>query len=258
MRKLMGYEGTNGVRTFQSAEHSIGGQGFPRRGAYGPHSVRCLRKIRFAGNTPLRDKGVFEKISIVKFLISILSVVSVAALAADPVRLCAPSPEHADLEASAEAAAPGWFPTARTVAVTLSLDGAQGGGAEVALGRGQGGGLGLEGTTVILGWRDGEGWYVRGDRLRKKFAAQPGGPAPAGLRSLTACVRLDPGGAPSGITRLTADGAAVSFPGLDGATLLKWLDPGGWDTVKVTARGGAGAVSAEVRLYADGTLMILR
>ncbi|MCL2103483.1 MAG: hypothetical protein FWH21_00275 [Kiritimatiellaeota bacterium] len=193
-----------------------------------------------------------------KFLISILSVVSVTALAADPVRLYAPSPEHADLEASAEAAAPGWFPTARTVAVTLSLDGAQGGGAEVALGRGQGGGLGLEGTTVILGWRDGEGWYVRGDRLRKKFAAQPGGPAPAGLRSLTACVRLDPGGEPSGIMRLTADGAAVSFPGLDGATLLKWLDPGGWDTVKVTARGGAGAVSAEVRLYADGTLMILR
>jgi hypothetical protein len=39
---------------------------------------------------------------------------------------------------------------------------------------------------------------------------------------------------------------------------LRWLDPRGFDAVRVFSRGGAADVSGTVKIYADGSALILR
>ena len=179
--------------------------------------------------------------------------------AAVSARVDAPQAAHADGVATASAEMPEWFPTARTMRLTLSSGAPQDSHVQIALGRkGPGGALGLSDTGVILGC-DHEGrWFARcgGDRLRQRYATQAAGPAPGGVRSLAVRVRLDEQGAPVSVMSLSADGSAVAFEGLDEAALLKLLDPRNWDTLKLASRG-AGA-SAEIRFVADGTVMILR
>jgi len=178
--------------------------------------------------------------------------------AASPVCVGAPAPEYADSEASAEAATPGLSPAARMLDITLSLDtAAPASGAELRLGNAHGGRLSLSGTATVLAFENGE-WLIRGDRHRRQFTAPAANPLSAGPRTLAARVRLDAGGAPVRVERLTADGRPLSFGGMDGDMLLAWLDPRRFDAFKVVSRGGAGGVSASVNFYADGTLMILR
>jgi len=173
------------------------------------------------------------------------------------VRVDAPLAAHDDLEASsAVALAPGVFPAARTLRVELSLDNSvTGSGAELHLGKAQGGRLPLAGTVTTIGLEDGT-WFIRGDRHRQHFTAA--NPVTAGVRTLAVRMRLDAGGAPMKIDRLDADGKPLTFEGLDGAALLSWLDPGRWDAFKVLSRGGANGVRATVKVYAEGTLFILR
>jgi len=177
------------------------------------------------------------------------------AAASTSVRIDAPTAAHDDGEASAMALMPKIFPTARTLHICLSLDDSAGGGAELRLGKAQGGRLSLAGTATSIGFEDGA-WFIRGDRHRKTFTAA--NPATAGLRTLAVRLRLDADGAPVKIERLEADGKPLAFEGLGGDALKAWLDPRRLDAFKAVSRGGAGGVSATVKVHADGSVFILR
>jgi len=160
-------------------------------------------------------------------------------------------------ETVAKAGMPELFPTARTMEIKLSLDASPSNGAEVTLGGAWQGALPEPGKIAfVLGWDRGE-WYIRGDRLRKRFTGTAVNPSSLGPRVLTARVRLDPDGMPVSVS-FNSGGQPVLFAGLEADALLPWLDPRGWESVRVTARGGASNVSAEVRYVADGSVFILR
>jgi hypothetical protein len=160
-------------------------------------------------------------------------------------------------EAHAEAGMPKFFPTARTLKVTLSLDASPSNAAAVTLGKTWQGSLPEpDKVAVILGYDRGE-WHIRGDRLRKRFTDTAVNPSSAGPRALVARVRLGPDGSPVSVA-FSSGGLPVVFAGPEADALLSWLDPRGWESVRVTARGGASNVFAEVRYIADGSLLIMR
>ena len=180
------------------------------------------------------------------------------AVASTAVRVEAPLAAHDDGEvASVTALMPEIFPTARTLHICLSLDDSAGGGAELRLGKAQGGRLSLAGTVTSIGFEDGT-WFVRGDRHRKAFTATNSATATAGVRTLVVRLRLDADGAPVKIERLEADGQPLAFDGLGGDALKAWLDPRRLDAFKAVSRGGADGVSATVKVHADGSVFILR
>ena len=166
----------------------------------------------------------------------------------------APVPAYADLETSAEAAMPLPVRLARTFKLSLSLDAAVTNNAEIVFGTGACDDP--EDTSVVIGFDRGA-WFLRGDALRKRFSSGTPAPFVAGPKTLVVSVRLGEGGAPVGVT-FHADGAPVTFTGLDAGTLLAWLDPRGWETFRVTSRGEAGNVTASVKFLADGSVFILR
>jgi len=174
--------------------------------------------------------------------------------AAQVTRVDAPPPAYADMEASSSVTLPEPSPTARTLCVTLRLDAAQTNQAEFALGTGTG--HGPDGAALVAGWDRG-GWFVRCDRLRRHLAADAVNPAASGPRALEVRVRFAPDGTPVSVA-FEADGVPAAFGGPDAASLPGWLGPGGWDALRVTARGGAGNVSAEAGFIADGTRLIVR
>jgi len=96
-------------------------------------------------------------------------------------------------------------------------------------------------------------WFASGER----FAAQAPNPSATARRALTLRVRLAPDGAPGGAA-FTADGAPVSFQGLEPEALLQWLALDTWGALVVTSRGGAENASAEIRWFADGLVITVR
>jgi len=190
------------------------------------------------------------RIFVIAVAVCTLAHVGIAA----SVRVDAPPSAHADMEASATALLPVPPPTARTLSVMLRLDAALTNQAEFALGFDPC--QGPDGTALVAGWDKG-GWFVRYGRLRQRFAAAAANPSAAGPRALEVRVRLARDGTPVGVA-FEADGVPAVFGGLDAGSLLSWLAPGGWDTLRVTARGGAGDVSAEASFIADGTFLIIR
>ena len=186
------------------------------------------------------------------------------AAAASAARVDAPPPAYADMEAAASAAAPGAFPTARTLRLTLSLDASPTAGAQAALGDGAAGPPDPETTPAVIGFDQGL-WFIRAGGLRLRFTAPAAAPGFEGRRTLTVRVRLRPQGEglePCGAEifeeREGAGRSEVSFAGLDAGDLMRWLDPGAWTALRVTSRGGAGGVSAAAALEADGTTIIFR
>jgi len=191
------------------------------------------------------------------FVVSAFMVSAQVMAATTLMRVDAPPPVNLNGEAHAAKGMPGFFPAARTLKITLALDASSANAAAVTFGKAWQGYLPEpEKIAVILGYDRGE-WYIRGDRLRKKFTDAAVNPSSAGSRIFTVRVRLDADGLPVSAV-FTADGAPVSFAGLETDALLSWLDPSGWESVRVTARGGSSNVSAEVKFIADGTALILR
>jgi len=191
------------------------------------------------------------------FIVPVALALPHAAAAGTSVRVDAPPPVSVNGEAHAAKPMPKFFPSARTMKITLSLDASPASSAAVTLGGAwQVGLLDPDKAALILGWDRGE-WHIRGDRLRKRFTDAAASPSSAGPRALTARVRLGRDGVPVGVS-FNEDGLPVVFQGLEPDALLSWLDPGGWESVRVTARGGASNVSAEVRYVADGLLLIMR
>jgi len=191
------------------------------------------------------------------FFIVSVSMLPHIATASTVARVEAPPPVNVNGEAHAAKPMPKMFPTARTIKITLALDASAANGAAVTLGKTWQGSLPEpDKIAVILGYDRGE-WHIRGDRLRKRFTDTAVNPSSAGPRMLVARVRLDPDGMPVNVT-FSSDGQPVLFAGLEADALLSWLDPRGWESVRVTARGGASNVFAEVRYIADGSLLIMR
>ena len=188
------------------------------------------------------------------FVVSLFFVLAHVAVAATITRVDAPAPAYADLEASAEAAMPLPVRLARTFKLSLSLDAAVTNNAEIAFGTGACDDP--EDTSVVIGFDRGV-WFLRGDALQKRFSSGTPGTFAAGPKTLTVQVRIDKSGEPAGVT-LHADGAPVTFAGMEPETLLAWLDPRGWESFRVTSRGGAGNVTATVKFLADGSVFILR
>ena len=198
-------------------------------------------------------KKSYMKAFVVVLAFSVLSHVSAAATSA---RVDAPLPVSPNGEAHATKAVPAIGRLVRTVKVTLSLDASPVNSAAVTLGKTWQGSLPEpEKAALVLGYDRGE-WHIRGDRLRKRFTGTDGNPS-TGPRTLVARVRLGPDGAPVSVA-FNSGGQPVLFAGLEADALLSWLDPRGWEAVRVTARGGATNVSAEVEYLQDATHIILR
>jgi len=142
----------------------------------------------------------------------------------------------------------------RTLKITLVFDATPTNNVEIAFGAGAGDDP--DTTTAVIGWDSGE-WFVVGDRLRQRFVAQAPNPSATARRTLTLRVRLAPDGAPAGAA-FTADGAPVSFQGLEPEALLQWLALDNWGALVVTSRGGAENASAEIRWFADGLVITVR
>ena len=220
-----------------------------------------MRKLTLIGNLPLRGKGIFEKISLMKILVLVLSVAALpcgawgAGRAAAPV----PPPAHADGEAVSEVA---WQPprpqSFASLKVSLSFEASEYGNAEVALGRADAsGGLGLSGVRAVLGFDRGE-WVVTGDGSGRALswpAAPGGGPAP---RRMEARVLLDSAGAPIRLAALVADGAPLALSGGEAAEVMSFLDPREWDVFKAVTRGDASSAAATVSVSPAGTVLLLR
>jgi len=187
-----------------------------------------------------------------------LAHTAAAAVTVARARVEVPPPAYADGESSsATEPVPVMFPKARIVCYELSLDNTAGGGAELRLGNAKGGRQPLAGTVTTIGFEDGA-WFIRGGRHRQNFTATNAVTGAAGARSLAVRIRLAEGGAPVRIERLEADGKPLAFEGLDAGTLKAWLDPRRLYTFRAVSRGGAGDVSAAVRVYTDGSVIIVR
>ena len=165
-----------------------------------------------------------------------------------------PAAAHDDLEVSADVAMPLPERLTRTFKLTLSLDSSPTNNAEVVFGTENCDSP--DNTAVILGFDRGA-WNIRGNGLRQKFTVAANNSSVAMPRTLTVKVRLDADGAPVGV-KFGADGLPVTFEGVTKPTLLAWLDPRGWESFRVTSRGGAGNVAASVKFLADGSVFILR
>ena len=177
-----------------------------------------------------------------------------------------PAPVYADLETSAVEAMPLPGLADQLFKLTLTFDSAPTNNVEVVLGSGAQGDP--YSTSTIIGWDSGE-WFIRGDKLRKRFAVTAYKPAVSGTRTLTVLTRLGKKWAtdeqPISVTvleRLGSEGAhSVDFGmAKTSAVLCAWFDPRGWEAVRVVSRNQAdtsAAVSAAV-FYPDGSLMILR
>ena len=179
-----------------------------------------------------------------------------AALEAPPL----PAPAFADMEVSRDIplgpafAAQG--PGADTFRVTLAFEGTATNSVQFALGRDAApfdDALSASETAVIAGWDRG-GWFLRPRGLTERFGAPDA--AGAGPKTLTLQIRRDGAGKPAAAT-LTAGGAPLAFPGL--SPVPEWLDPSGWDILRVTSRGtGAPDAAITVKRFPDGVTVIIK
>ena len=177
-----------------------------------------------------------------------------------------PAPAYADLEASAAGAMPLAGLADTLFKLSLTFDSAPTNNVEVALGSGAR--SDPYGTGVVVGWDSGE-WFVRGDKLRKRFAVPAYKPTDSGTRTLTVLARLGKGWAaddpPISVDvseQFWPEGARPVDFGMakTSAVLRAWFDPCGWEAVRVVSRNQAdtSATASAAVFYPDGSLMILR
>ena len=194
----------------------------------------------------------------IRLFAAVSAAVALAHAPASAVRLDAPAPEYADGEVSVWTPLPLAGASTRTLEIRLSFESTPTNNVEAVFGRGFGAGdfSCPDGTAAAVGW-DG-GWFLAGDRLRQPFPAGAAG-QPDGPRTLLIRMRIAPSGEPLSVA-FEADGAPLAFAGLDPEALLRWLAPGRWDSLQLTARnnGGGGPASLEARVIGDGTLLMVR
>ena len=200
------------------------------------------------------------------FVVSVALLLPRVAVASSVEVGAVPAPVYADLETSAAGAMPVPGLADQLFKLTLTFDSAPSNNVEVVLGSGAQGDP--YSTSTIIGWDSGE-WFIRGDKLRKRFAVTAYNSTETGPRTLTVLTRLGKGwatdGQPISVTvseRLGSEGAHPVDFGMakTSAVLRAWFDPRGWEAVRVVSRNQAdtsAAVSAAV-FYPDGSLMILR
>ncbi len=182
-----------------------------------------------------------------------------AAVTLDVPRL--PAPAFADREVSGDAALPKTAAgSLRRFRLELAFDATPSNNVQAAFGRDcepTDGKLAAEETAFIIGWDCGE-WFVRPAGLRDRHTFAPADGQAACRRTLTAAIRVGTGG----ITKSAAfadDAGAFAFGDLALEPAPAWLDPGGWDLLRVTVRGADVAEEdVSVRFLPDGTSIIIR
>ena len=170
-----------------------------------------------------------------------------------------PEPPFADRETSASHALPaGRTNGLRTFRLEMTFEATPSNNVQVSLGRDAApadGALDAGETDVTVGWDRGE-WFIAPRGLRSRHAA----PAATsnGLQKLTAFIRVTAAGDCPPPSFADRDGA-VAFAGLPAGPLPGWLRPDTWDTLRVTARGHAGAdETVRARFLPDGALLELK
>ena len=223
-----------------------------------------MRKLLFIGNKPLRCKGSFEIMDLMRFKILLLSVsvLSGTALAARVgTGVEAPLPAvFGDGVASQEEGMPDrgvLLPKAGIMRLTFSVANAAATNSAAAAfgGAGLGGGQMNPASTRFALAYDGARaeWHLRHDSFRLRHAA------PASGTSLTATLRLDPSsGGPKSVA-FSENGSPVSFGGMDATSavlrsLFTFAGPG---LVRVTSKNGAEA-ALSIEYAQEGTLLFIR
>ena len=199
-----------------------------------------------------------RKTTLLNTLLALALAASAASVALEAPPL--PAPAFADMEVSRDIplgpafAAQG--PGADTFRVTLAFEGTATNSVQIALGRDAApfdGSLSASETGVIAGWDRG-GWFLRPRGLTERLdAPEPSGPGP---KTLTLQIRRDGAGR---LVRaaFTAGSAPLAFPGL--SPVPEWLDPSGWDILRVTSRGtGAPDAAITVKRFPDGVTVIIK
>jgi hypothetical protein len=154
-------------------------------------------------------------------------------------------PVSADRETSAAFALP--RPSERNWRLSLSLEGTPSNSVEIAFGRDANTNamLDAEETAAAVGWDRGTWFASGGPGLEERFTAPPSG------CSLTLDIRSAVNGAVKQAA-CSEGGSPLPVEGMPAAPA--WLDPAGWDTLRLTARGaGVRAEAARVSVFPDGT-----
>ncbi|MDR2849096.1 MAG: hypothetical protein LBW77_00905 [Verrucomicrobiota bacterium] len=165
-----------------------------------------------------------------------------------------PPPSFADREVSLDAPLAPALSVANgeTFRLTFAFEGAASNNVQFAFGKGSGGSLPASETAFIAGWDRGS-FFLRPRGLTERFetpdAAEPG------PQTLTLQMRRTAAGAlTNAVFTVQGRGVAFAFP-----SVPEWLDPAGWDALRVTSRGtGAPAASVDVRRFKDGATVILK
>jgi hypothetical protein len=159
-------------------------------------------------------------------------------------------PVFADRETSATFALP--QAAEKNWRLTLSLAGTPSNSVEIAFGRDSNTNavLDAEETAAAVGWDRGVWFASGGPGLEERFTAAPSGCA------LTLDVRFAVNGAVKQAA-FSEGKSPLPFEGMPAAPA--WLDPAGWDTLRLTARGaGVRAEAARVSVFPDGTSVTLK
>ena len=159
-------------------------------------------------------------------------------------------PAFADLETSATFSLPG--AAAGNWRLALTLEGTPSNCVEIAFGRDAdtNGALDADEISAAVGWDRGVWFASGGPGLEERFEAAPSGGA------LALDIYLTAAGAVKSAAFREGD-SPLAFAGMP--PVPAWLDPRRWDTARLTARGGgARAEAAEIRVFPDGTHIILK
>ena len=189
-------------------------------------------------------------------LLALAASASTVALESPPL----PAPAFTDMEISRDIPLAPAFTAlgegANTFRVTLVFEGTATNNVQIAFGRDAAptdGALSAAETAVIAGWDRGA-WHLRPRGLTERLnAPDPSGPGP---KTLTLQIRRSATGRLVSAV-FTAGSAPLAFPGL--SPVPEWLDPSGWDTLRVTSRGtGAPDASIAVKRFPDGVTVIIK
>jgi hypothetical protein len=159
-------------------------------------------------------------------------------------------PAFADRETSATFALP--QPSERNWRLALSLEGTPSNSVEIAFGRDSNANAALDAEEIAatVGWDRGMWFASGGPGLEERFTAAPSGCA------LTLDIRSAVNGAVKQ-AGFSEGKSPLPFGGMPAAPA--WLDPSGWDTLRLTARGaGVRAEAAQVSVFPDGTSIRLK
>ena len=162
-------------------------------------------------------------------------------------------PAHEDSETSFTVALPPV--SAKNWRLSMELSGTASNRFECAFGRdiNTNSVLDAEEVMAVVAWEQGV-WLIMGDGLTERHEAAA---SSAATNTLTLDIRI--GGGDEGTKRVSfrEGGAPLAFAGLEEPP--PWLDPRGWHTARLTARGPGGrGEGMSCSVFDEGSIIVLR